>query len=105
MMTMMAPRSASMAVKREDGVPVLEADISRVYPLAIALEPDRPRVLDPVAAVGYPSLETVARVSFGLFAVFVLFHASAEALGSDRGEAGLAVGAIVLAATIRSKGE
>ena len=42
----------------------------------------------------------MARVTFGLFAVFLLFHASAEALGSDRGQAGLVVGAIVLAATI-----
>ena len=39
----------------------------------------------PVAAVGYPALAiTVARVTFGLFAVFLLFQASAAALGSDR---------------------
>jgi membrane protease YdiL (CAAX protease family) len=53
-----------------------------------------------VAAVGYSSRATVARVTLGLFAVFLLFHASAAALGSDRGQAGLAVGAIVIAATI-----
>lgn len=53
-----------------------------------------------MAAVGYSSRATVARVTLGLFAVFLLFHASAAALGSDRGQAGLAVGAIVLAATI-----
>ncbi len=52
-----------------------------------------------MAAVGYSSRVTVARVTFGLFAVFLLFQASAAALGSDRGQAGLAVGAIVLAAT------
>lgn len=39
-------------------------------------------------------------MTLGLFAVFLLFQASAAALGSDRGQAGLAVGALVLAATI-----
>ena len=40
------------------------------------------------------------RLIFGLAAVFALFHGAARALGSDRGQAGLIVGAIVLSATL-----
>jgi membrane protease YdiL (CAAX protease family) len=40
------------------------------------------------------------RLLFGLILVFSLFHWSAVALRSNRGEAGLLVGAIVIAATI-----
>ena len=41
-----------------------------------------------------------ARLVCGLAAVFVLFHWSASTLGSDRGQAGIIVGAIVTAATL-----
>lgn len=41
-----------------------------------------------------------AKLLLGLLAVYLLFHWSAIALGSDRGQAGLAVGAIVVAATL-----
>lgn len=44
----------------------------------------------------HDSLKLVA----GLFLVFALFHWSATALGSDRGQAGLLVGALVVAATL-----
>jgi membrane protease YdiL (CAAX protease family) len=40
------------------------------------------------------------RLLLGLAAVFALFHASALALGSDRGQAGLLVGALVVGATL-----
>jgi len=40
------------------------------------------------------------RLLAGIFLVFALFHWSATALGSDRGQAGLLVGAIVVAATL-----
>jgi hypothetical protein len=45
------------------------------------------KVWIPVAALGYSSRATVARVTIGLFAVFLLFHASAVALASDRASA------------------
>ena len=40
------------------------------------------------------------RLVSGLVVVLVLFHSSALALGSDRGQAGIAVGAIVVAALL-----
>lgn len=40
------------------------------------------------------------RLVLGLVAVFVLFQSSANILRSDRGQAGLVVGALVVAATI-----
>ena len=41
-----------------------------------------------------------ARLVFGLIAVFAVFQWSAVALGSDRGQAGLIVGALVVASTL-----
>ena len=41
-----------------------------------------------------------ARLVIGLAAVFVLFQSLASALGSDRGQAGIVVGAVVAAATL-----
>ena len=43
---------------------------------------------------------TDRRLLVGLLAVVALFHWSATALGSDRGQAGIAVGALVVAATL-----
>ena len=40
------------------------------------------------------------RLLLGLILVFALFHWSADALGSDRGQSGVIVGALVVAATI-----
>jgi membrane protease YdiL (CAAX protease family) len=40
------------------------------------------------------------RLVLGLVVVFSLFHLSADALGSDRGQAGLVVGVLVVAATL-----
>jgi len=40
------------------------------------------------------------RLMLGLFSIFVLFHSSAALLGSDRGQAGVIVGAIVVASTL-----
>jgi hypothetical protein len=45
-----------------------------------------------------------ARPLLGLTAVYLLFHWTASALGSDRGQAGLAVSAIVVAAATRVDG-
>jgi membrane protease YdiL (CAAX protease family) len=41
-----------------------------------------------------------ARLMLGLSAVFALFHWSASALGSDRGQHGLLIGGLVIAATM-----
>jgi len=46
---------------------------------------------------------TDRRLLVGLLAVFALFQWSATALGSDRGQAGIAVGALVLAATLTAE--
>ena len=52
---------------------------------------------------GSESIDTLApwlRLLLGLILVFALFHWSAAALRSDRGQAGLIVGALVVAATL-----
>ncbi len=46
------------------------------------------------------SADSWARLVIGLAAVFVLFQWLASALGSDRGQAGLIVGAVVVVATV-----
>jgi membrane protease YdiL (CAAX protease family) len=43
------------------------------------------------------------RLVLGLFSVFALFHWSATVLGSDRGQMGIIVGAIVVAATLAAE--
>ena len=43
------------------------------------------------------------RLLLGLALVFALFHTAAAALGSDRGQAGLVVGALVVAATLAAE--
>ena len=48
----------------------------------------------PIEGTSWPKL------LLGLVVVFALFHLSADALDSDRGQAGLAVGALVVAATL-----
>jgi membrane protease YdiL (CAAX protease family) len=49
------------------------------------------------------SLSTWARLVFGLLAIFALFQSSALALGSDRGQAGLSVAALVTAMTLAAE--
>src|SRR5262245_2716528 len=43
------------------------------------------------------------RLLVGLIAVFIIFQWSAESLGSDRGQAGIIVGLIVVAATLAAE--
>ena len=50
-----------------------------------------------------PGETSWTRLLLGLAVVFALFHFVAGALGSDRGEAGLLVGAIVVAATLAAE--
>ena len=52
---------------------------------------------------GSPGGTGTTRLLLGLALVFALFHWTASALGSDRGQAGLLVGAIVVAATLAAE--
>jgi len=54
----------------------------------------------PSGSESIDALGSWLRLLLGLILVFALFHWSAAALGSDRGQAGLIVGALVVAATL-----